>query len=324
MIEAGVPDCESVLWFGIAAPAGTPQPIIDKLSRAANEAVKSDEVVKSLKAQTVAALGGTPEDFRKHMEAEQKRWSAVVERRRLAEMSGQATIDLNIEQRRSSPRTERAGSTVISRARQSGTGPGLLIFSEMWGVAPRRREMADDYARRGWCALAPNMFWRSEFTGRRAVRASRPGLDSGCRRSTWQRAADDCPTAAQWLRASPHCNGKVAAIGFCMGGRIAFLAASRAGADAAIGLYALGIAKHLDEVRTMAAPLQLHYGLSDEHIPKSEIDAVAAAAEGNRNVEMHLYPGAEHGFFNRAVPPGNEKAVETATAHIDRLLAKLK
>ena len=44
MIEAGVPDCESVLWFGISAPAGTPQPIIDKLSRAANEALKSDEV----------------------------------------------------------------------------------------------------------------------------------------------------------------------------------------------------------------------------------------------------------------------------------------
>ena len=79
MIEAGVPDCESVLWFGIAAPAGTPQPIIDKLSRAANEALKSDEVTKSLNAQTVAAMGGTPDEFRKHMEAEQKRWNAVVE-----------------------------------------------------------------------------------------------------------------------------------------------------------------------------------------------------------------------------------------------------
>ena len=64
MIEAGVPDCESVLWFGIAAPAGTPQPIIDKLSRAANEALKSDDVIKSLHAQTVAAhrrhAGGLP------------------------------------------------------------------------------------------------------------------------------------------------------------------------------------------------------------------------------------------------------------------------
>jgi tripartite-type tricarboxylate transporter receptor subunit TctC len=79
MIESGVPDCESVLWFGISAPAGTPQPIIDKLSRAANEALKSDEVTKSLNAQTVAAMGGTPDEFRKFMEAEQKRWNAVVE-----------------------------------------------------------------------------------------------------------------------------------------------------------------------------------------------------------------------------------------------------
>jgi tripartite-type tricarboxylate transporter receptor subunit TctC len=78
MIEAGVPDCVSVLWFGLAAPAGTPQPIIDKLSRAANEALKSDDVVKSLKAQTVDTLRGSPEDFRRHMADEQKRWTTVV------------------------------------------------------------------------------------------------------------------------------------------------------------------------------------------------------------------------------------------------------
>lgn len=79
MIEAGVPDFESVLWFGIQAPVGTPQPIIDKLARAANEALKSDEVVKSLKNQTVATIGGTPQDFRRHLESERKRWTAVVE-----------------------------------------------------------------------------------------------------------------------------------------------------------------------------------------------------------------------------------------------------
>jgi tripartite-type tricarboxylate transporter receptor subunit TctC len=78
MIEAGVPDCISVLWFGISAPSGTPQPIIDKLSKAANEALKDPDVVKSLHAQTVEALGGTPDDFRKHMEAEQTRWNGVV------------------------------------------------------------------------------------------------------------------------------------------------------------------------------------------------------------------------------------------------------
>jgi len=78
MIEAGVPDFESVLWFGLVAPTGTPQPIIDKLSRAANEAIKSDEVAKALQAQSVARIGGTPEQFRRHMESEHKRWLAVV------------------------------------------------------------------------------------------------------------------------------------------------------------------------------------------------------------------------------------------------------
>jgi tripartite-type tricarboxylate transporter receptor subunit TctC len=79
MIESGVADFESVLWFGIEAPAGTPQPIVDKLARAADEALKSEDVVKSLRSQTVATIGGTPEDFRKHLESERKRWTAVVE-----------------------------------------------------------------------------------------------------------------------------------------------------------------------------------------------------------------------------------------------------
>jgi tripartite-type tricarboxylate transporter receptor subunit TctC len=78
MIEAGVADFESVLWFGLVAPAGTPQPIIDKLARAANEALAAPEVAKTLEAQTVARIGGPPEAFRRHMESELKRWTAVV------------------------------------------------------------------------------------------------------------------------------------------------------------------------------------------------------------------------------------------------------
>src|SRR5262249_23182252 len=113
-------------------------------------------------------------------------------------------------------------------------------------------------------------------------------------------------------------------IGFCMGGRTAFLAASRAGADAGISLYALGIAKHLDEVRSVRAPVQLHYGLDDEHIPQSEIDAVTEAAKSNPNVEVHLYPGAQHGFFTKGRAAYNDAAVAAATVHIDRLLNPLK
>ena len=140
----------------------------------------------------------------------------------------------------------------------------------------------------------------------------------------WDRAADDARTAVQWLRGSPSCTGRIAAIGFCMGGRSAFLAGARAGADAAVSLYALGIARHLDELRNVGVPVQLHYGLNDEHIPESEIEAVAVAAASNPHVEVHRYPGAGHGFFTAGRPAYNAQAVAAATTHIDRLLAKLK
>lgn len=78
MIEAGVPNFESSLWFGFVAPAGTPRPIIDKLSRAANEALKSDAVKKAFKAQNIAALGGSPADFHAYIANEDKRWSTLV------------------------------------------------------------------------------------------------------------------------------------------------------------------------------------------------------------------------------------------------------
>jgi tripartite-type tricarboxylate transporter receptor subunit TctC len=78
MIEAGVPEFESVLWFGIVAPTGTPKPVIDKLSKAANEALKSDEVVNALKAQSTATIGGSPKDFGNYIAAEERRWTTVV------------------------------------------------------------------------------------------------------------------------------------------------------------------------------------------------------------------------------------------------------
>jgi carboxymethylenebutenolidase len=205
----------------------------------------------------------------------------------------------------------------------TGAGPGLVIFTEMWGVAPSKTEMAEDYAQRGWCALVPNLFWRSEFTGRVPFDQADRAWER-LKAFDWERAVDDVRTAVQWLGQSPHCNGKVAAIGFCMGGRTAFLAAARAGVDAAISLYALGIAQHLDELRVIKAPVQLHYGLDDEHIPRSEIDAVAEAAKANGNVEVHLYPGAQHGFFTAGRPGYHAEAVAEATICIDRLLEKLK
>jgi carboxymethylenebutenolidase len=208
-------------------------------------------------------------------------------------------------------------------AAPASPGPGLLIFAEMWGITASKTEMAEEYAKRGWCVLVPNMFWRSEFSGRVSFEQPDQAWER-LKAFDWDKAIDDIRTAAQWLRRSPHCSGTVAAIGFCMGGRTAFLAAAHGEVEAAVSLYALGIAKHLDEVRSVEVPVQLHYGLDDEHIPAAEIEAVAAAAKDNGKVEVHRYAGAGHGFFTAGRPAYNAQAVAEATAHIERLLAKLK
>jgi tripartite-type tricarboxylate transporter receptor subunit TctC len=76
--EAGLPGYNSGVWFGILAPAGTPAPIIDKLSNATNEALKDPEVLKQLHTQGLDAIGGSPDDFRRFIKSETERWASVV------------------------------------------------------------------------------------------------------------------------------------------------------------------------------------------------------------------------------------------------------
>jgi carboxymethylenebutenolidase len=210
-------------------------------------------------------------------------------------------------------------------ARQAnGRWPGLVVLTEMFGVNGPMREVAEGYARRGFSALVPNLFWRSEHTGALAYE----GPD---REIAWARlaaldvdtASHDMRTAVAWLRDQPFCSGRIAAIGFCAGGRMAFLAAARAGVDAAVSLYALGISKHAEEFGAVRCPLQLHYGLQDQHVPQQEVDAVAYAARGHPSVELHLYPDAGHSFANPVRPTYDAAAAQLAASRIDRLLATI-
>jgi tripartite-type tricarboxylate transporter receptor subunit TctC len=79
MGEAGLPGFESGLWFGLVAPSGTPKEIIDKLARAGNEALKADEVGKTLAPQGIDLVGGSPEEFARYLDGEMKRWATVAE-----------------------------------------------------------------------------------------------------------------------------------------------------------------------------------------------------------------------------------------------------
>jgi carboxymethylenebutenolidase len=169
----------------------------------------------------------------------------------------------------------------------------------------------------------PNQFWRSEpegivsyETGHAAARARLAAFD-------FDRSVEGMRLALSELRRSPHCNGKVLALGFCFSGLLAYLAAARTDVDAAAGLYALGIARYGGEAARITCPLQLHYGLLDEHVPQSEVDAVASAVAGRGNIELYRYEGAGHSFFNPVRPTYHAAATALAARRIDALLARL-
>jgi carboxymethylenebutenolidase len=206
---------------------------------------------------------------------------------------------------------------------EQGNAPSIVLFTEMFGIGQHNRDMADDYARRGYNALILNLFWRSAYPGELAFEG--PDRDAA-----WARlaafdvdaAGRDIGTAVQWLRAQPFSNGKVFALGFCAGGRMAFVAAARADVDAAVSFYGMGIAKHDAEFGQVNCPVQLHYGLKDPHIPRPEIDAVTGAAAHRSNIEIFLYADAGHSFFNPIRPGYHAASAKLAGERLDALIER--
>ncbi len=179
----------------------------------------------------------------------------------------------------------------------SGSGPGLLLFQEIFGVNAHIRAVAEQYALDGFVVLAPDLFWRSA-----------PRVDLGYEGEDRQRAFSlmqsyatdaaiaDIRTSAQALRNRPEvAGGRVGAIGYCMGGRMAYLAAAEAGVDAAVAYYGGGIHTMLDRADTISCPVQFHFAGHDDHIPPEAVEAVRSRFAG-RPGELHVYPGALHGF----------------------------
>jgi carboxymethylenebutenolidase len=116
----------------------------------------------------------------------------------------------------------------------------------------------------------------------------------------------------QALRARPEVSGKLGTIGYCMGGRLAYLTAATAAVDAAVPYYGGGIQAQLDRAGAIQCPVQFHYAEEDNNIPLTAVEQVRAALPAPRH-EVHVYPGAHHGFNCWA--RGSYHAGRAALAH---------
>jgi len=182
----------------------------------------------------------------------------------------------------------------------SGHGPGLVLAQEIFGVNDTMREVADYYAEEGYVVLVPDLFWRQEpgvaldpATDMPRAFAFYGGFDEA-------KGVEDLQAAIAALRSRAEvAHAKVGVLGFCLGGKLAYLAACRTDADAAVGYYGVGIEKALDEADRLRCPLVLHIAERDGFCPPEARAAILASLEGRDNIELYVYPGVDHAFARR-------------------------
>ena len=176
-----------------------------------------------------------------------------------------------------------------------GKGPGIVLCQEIFGINGYVREVAEYYAQEGYVVLAPDLFWRME-----------KDVDLGYTEAEWKRAfdffqrfdvnkgMDDITAAVKALRSRPEVVGKVGALGFCLGGKLAYLAAARSGVDVAVGYYGVGIEGSLSE--SPKCPTVLHFAEKDKFVPAEAVEKIKAAFKDRKDIEIYVYPGQDHAF----------------------------
>ena len=184
-----------------------------------------------------------------------------------------------------------------------GTGPGVLLIQEIFGVSDYIRAVAEDLAGLGYVVAAPDLFWRLKPRHDAAHDESglAESLDLGSRFDFEQGLADSAVALAH-LQALPEVDGGTGVLGFCLGGSIAYFLAAQGGLDAAVSFYGSEVPGSLAVMEQITVPVQFHFGGSDRYIPRDQVAAVETAAAGRDNAEIHVEEDAGHAFHNRKAP----------------------
>ena len=176
--------------------------------------------------------------------------------------------------------------------------PAVVVLHEVFGVNADIRKTCDELAAQGFIAVAPDLFWRQEPGVDLDVR-SEPDWQHGLRlyqafdRDAGAKDASDTATAAAGL---PECTGKVAILGYCLGGLMTFLTAVRYEVDAAVVYHGGDTEKYLDEADGLNAPMLMHLAEEDEFISKPVQEEIKATLAGKPNATVYSYTGQHHAF----------------------------
>jgi carboxymethylenebutenolidase len=184
-----------------------------------------------------------------------------------------------------------------------GQGPAIVLVQEIFGLDDYLRSVAGELAAAGFVVGVPDLFWRTD-----------PGWSSGHDEAGLNASlavsgefdpelglADVVATLAH-MRSLPEVTGKAGALGFCLGGSLAYGLAAESDPDAVVSFYGSTVPSQLDLLDRITCPLQFHFGGQDPYIPRDAVAQVEAAVAGRPNVEIHVQEQAGHAFHNHAAP----------------------
>ena len=197
-----------------------------------------------------------------------------------------------------------AGSTpmgaYVARPASGGPQAGLMVFQEAYGVNSHIRHVTDRFAEQGYVAIAPELFHRTAPAGFEGDYKDFPSVMPHYQALTNQAAEADVRATYEWLRSNSHVDADaIACVGFCMGGRVSFLANSVVPVRKAVSFYGGGIAPGLlDRAGKLHGPALLMWGGFDKHITREHRKAVVDTLSAEHKVYVNVeFSHADHGFF---------------------------
>jgi carboxymethylenebutenolidase len=215
----------------------------------------------------------------------------------------------------------------------AGPFPGVIVVMEAFGLNRHIESVAERIAREGYLVLAPDLYYRA--ADRLAGYDELPKAIGLMAQLDDRKIVEDVRAAMQWLERQPGiAAGRIGITGFCMGGRVSFLAACHLPLRAAAPFYGGGIGRvmmpsertphpPLDDAAGISGAMLVFYGDRDAFIPPDEVAAVKRRlAELGKDAEVVVYPGADHGFFCDERPSYHEAAAQDAWKRLLRFFEK--
>ncbi len=201
----------------------------------------------------------------------------------------------------------------------SGRGPGVVVIQEIFGVNAVVRKICDGHAARGRFALAPDLFWRLEPNVQITDKTQEEWAKafSLMQRFDVDKGVADIAAAIAHLRSVPGCTRKVGTVGYCLGGRLAYLCSTRTDTDASVGYYGVYIQASLNEAKNISKPLMLHIAAKDQFTPPEAQKQITDALKDNPLVTIHVYPEMDHAFAREGGQHYDKANAELANSRTD-------